>query len=73
MRDVEMHSSAVTVACPEKKPSSGLRAWITRLFRRKRHHYVLSKYSPEYLLHDVGIKDGRPTRYDGGGHKLPEW
>ncbi len=73
MRDVEISSSTIAVTCPEKRTFFDLRVWIGRLFRRKRHYHVISAYSPEYLLHDVGIKDGRPSRLDRGGHRLPEW
>jgi hypothetical protein len=73
MRDVEINSSAIAVVCPEKIASSGLRAWIARLFKRKPSHYVISENSPEYLLRDVGIKEGRPSCFDRAGHKLPEW
>jgi len=73
MRDVEINSSAIASACPEKIASSGLLAWIARLFKRKQNPYVISEHSPEYLLRDVGIKEGRPSRFDRVGHKLPEW
>lgn len=73
MRNVEINSSAIAVVCPEKIVASGLRAWIAHLFERKGKRGVLSEHAPDYLLHDVGIKDGRPSRFDRGGHKLPEW
>lgn len=73
MRDVEISSSAIAVACPEKSASFSLRKWIADLFRRKPSEYVINENSPEYLLRDVGIKEGRPSRFDRDGHKLPEW
>jgi len=73
MRDVEINSSAIAVACPEKSAFPGLRTWILGLFQRKHSPYVISEHSPEYLLRDVGIKEGRPSRFDRDGHKLPEW
>ena len=73
MRDVEINSSAIAVVCPKKMAYSGLRAWIARLFKRKPSHYAISENSPEYLLRDVGIKEGRPSHFDRDGHKLPEW
>jgi len=73
MREVEINSSAIVSACPEKISPFSLRAWIARLFKAKRTHYVISENSPEYLLRDVGIKEGRPSRFDRTGHKMPEW
>lgn len=73
MRDVEISSSTIAAACPEKTTPLSLRKWIAHLFKRKRKYYVINEHSPEYLLHDVGIKEGRPTRFARDGHKLPEW
>lgn len=73
MRDVEINSSTIDVACPEKNASSNWFVWIACLVKRKPTHYVISEHSPEYLLRDVGIKEGRPSRFDRDGHKLPEW
>lgn len=73
MRDVEISSSAIAAACPKKIAPFSLRAWIARLFKTKRTHYVISENSPEYLLRDVGIKEGRRSRFDHVGHKMPEW
>lgn len=73
MRDVEINSSAIAAACPEKTASSSFGAWIRRLLKRKRNNHVLSEHSPEYLLRDVGLKEGRPSCFDRDGHKLPEW
>jgi len=73
MRDVEISSSAIASACPEKIAPFSLRAWIARLFQCKPSPYIISEHSPEYLLRDVGIKQGRPSRFNRDGHKLPEW
>ncbi|MEJ5080804.1 hypothetical protein [Ochrobactrum sp. MYb379] len=73
MRDVEISSSAIVSACPEKITPFSLRAWIARFFRAKPSPYIISEHSPEYLLRDVGIKEGRPSRFNRDGHKLPEW
>lgn len=73
MRDVDISSPTIAFAYPEKIASSGLRFWLARLFKRKPSHYVISENSPEYLLYDVGIKDGRSPRFDRNGYKLPEW
>jgi hypothetical protein len=73
MRDVEISSSAIAVACPESTAFSGWRGWIARFFHRKKKHYVITENSPEYLLRDIGFKEGRPSRLSGHRQKLPEW
>lgn len=73
MRDVEIISSAIASACPEKGTATRFIIWITGMFKRKQKTYVISEHSPEYLLRDLGIKEGRPSRFTRDGHKLPEW
>lgn len=73
MRDVEINSSATAAACPEMRASFSWNEWIARIFMREPSHYVISEHSPEYLLRDVGIKEGRPSCFNRDGHKLPEW
>ncbi|MFC7066519.1 hypothetical protein [Brucella rhizosphaerae] len=73
MRDVEICSSAIAAACPEGTVFSGWRGWIARLFNRKQKHYVVSENSPEYLLRDIGLIEGRSSRLSRHRQKLPEW
>lgn len=58
---------------PVNAGSTGWRELLARLFRRKSAHYAISEHSPQYLLRDVGIIEGRPPRFSRSRHKLPEW
>lgn len=73
MRDVEINSSAIVGAYPEKTASFGWRVWLASVFQRKQKHYVISEHSPEYLLRDIGFIEGRPSQLSHQKQKLPEW
>ncbi|MBR7653821.1 hypothetical protein HED50_17925 [Ochrobactrum oryzae] len=68
-------SACTTATAPAVCHEAG-NSWSTlfsRLFSRKRTYIVITEHSPEYLLRDIGIGDGRTQYYSRDGHKLPEW
>ncbi|MBB5703308.1 hypothetical protein FHS76_003208 [Ochrobactrum daejeonense] len=56
---------------PAARP--GPSAFFRRLFARRKARIVITEYSPEYLLRDIGLREGRRPHYSREGHKLPEW
>jgi len=74
MGEIMKNTDTICVAAPPVSESrSGLGALIGRLFARRKARLVVTEYSPEYLLHDIGLRDGRRQYYSRDGHKLPEW
>lgn len=77
MQDIEINAPALAGACsaavPSDKATKGWYRLFLRLFQRKSAPYVVSEYSPDYLLRDLGLMEGRPSRLPRGGHKLPDW
>jgi len=73
MKKLDSACAAATVLPAGHGPKSGWSTLFARLFSRKRTHLVITEHSPEYLLRDIGIGDGRTQYYSRDGHKLPEW
>ncbi|MFQ0815305.1 hypothetical protein AVM02_02065 [Brucella anthropi] len=73
MKNLDSACATATMSptCPEA--GNGWSVLFSRLFSRKRAHVVITEHSPEYLLRDIGIADGRTQYYSRDGHKLPEW
>lgn len=71
MKNLNSATAPAPTICREA--DSGWSALFSRLFSRKRTHIVITEHSPEYLLRDIGIGDGRTQYYSRDGHKLPEW
>lgn len=44
-----------------------------RILSRKQSAGTISKNTPNYLIHDVGLRDVRPLHRPFIGHRLPNW
>ncbi|MBJ6133156.1 hypothetical protein JAU75_09955 [Ochrobactrum sp. Q0168] len=77
MQNIEMNAPALAGACaasgPTDKAASGWYRLFSRLFQRRPATYVVSEHSPDYLLRDLGLMEGRTSHLPRGRHKLPEW
>jgi hypothetical protein len=77
MQNIEINAPALAGACtasgPSDKAATGWYRLFMRLFQRKPAPYVVSEHSPDYLLRDLGLMEGRTSRLPRGGHRLPDW
>ncbi|KAB2676964.1 hypothetical protein F9K85_09195 [Brucella tritici] len=73
MKNLDSACTTATAPTVSHGSESGWSALFSRLFSRKRTHIVITEHSPEYILRDIGIGDGRAQYYSRDGHKLPEW
>ncbi|MCH4542662.1 hypothetical protein DK867_21130 [Ochrobactrum sp. POC9] len=73
MKNLDSACTTVTAPAMSHATNSGWSALFSRLFSRKRTYAVITEHSPEYLLRDIGISDGRTQYYSRDGHRLPEW
>jgi hypothetical protein len=73
MKNLDSACTTATAPTVNHGSESGWSALFFRLFSRKRTHIVITEHSPEYILRDIGIGDGRTQYYSRDGHKLPEW
>ncbi|WP_139973927.1 MULTISPECIES: hypothetical protein [Brucella/Ochrobactrum group] len=73
MKNLGSACATATAPTMNHRTEKGWRALFSRLFSRKSTHIVITEHSPEYLLRDIGIGDGRTQYYSRDGHKLPEW
>lgn len=73
MKNLDSACTTATAPTISHGANSGWNALFSRLFSRKRTYTVITEHSPEYLLRDIGISDGRTRYYSRDGHKLPEW
>lgn len=68
------NTDSACIAAPSAPAGrSGLGAFLSRFFARRKARIVITEYSPEYLLRDIGLREGRRPHYSREGHKLPEW
>ena len=77
MKNLDSACTTATASPISHTTESGWSALFSRLFSRlsslRRTRVIINEYSPEYLLRDIGIGDGRTQYYSRDGHKLPEW
>ncbi len=74
MGEIMRNTDSACIAAPAASEKRlGLRAFFNHLFAHRKARIVITEYSPEYLLRDIGLREGRPQYYSREGHKLPEW
>ncbi|ELT46803.1 hypothetical protein D584_22961 [Brucella intermedia M86] len=73
MKNLDSACTTATASAISHATESGWSALFSRLFSFRRTRVTINEYSPEYLLRDIGIGDGRTQYYSRDGHKLPEW